>query len=132
MSKEKHLELIQAVITRMAGNSFLLKGWSVFLVSALFVLAARDANPYFLYLAYFPIFAFWTLDGYFLWQERMHRKLYDAVRLGNGDHADFSMDANEYKNQVGSWLSTCFSTTIFIFHGTIALVVVLVMLLLSK
>jgi len=34
--QRKHLELIQAVITRMAGNSFLIRGWSVTLVSALF------------------------------------------------------------------------------------------------
>jgi hypothetical protein len=36
--KEKHLELIQAVISRMAGNSFLLKGWSVTLAAALLAL----------------------------------------------------------------------------------------------
>ena len=40
--KLKHLEMIQGVINRLAANSFMLKGWSVFLISALFVLAARD------------------------------------------------------------------------------------------
>jgi hypothetical protein len=35
-----HLQMIQAVITRMGSNSFLLKGWSVTLVAALFALAA--------------------------------------------------------------------------------------------
>ena len=33
--------MIQAVTTRMAGNSFLIKRWSITLVAALFVLAAR-------------------------------------------------------------------------------------------
>ena len=33
-SKIAHLEMVQAVITRMAGNSFLIKGWSVTLVAA--------------------------------------------------------------------------------------------------
>ena len=75
MSREKHLELIQGVINRMAGNSFHLKGWSVVLVSALFALAASDANINFVYLAFLPAIAFWVLDGYFLWQERMYRKL---------------------------------------------------------
>ena len=32
--KIKHLEMIQAVIVRMGNNSFLLKGWSVTLISA--------------------------------------------------------------------------------------------------
>ena len=44
MTREKHLELIQGVINRMAGNSFHLKGWSVVLVSALFALAASNAK----------------------------------------------------------------------------------------
>ena len=37
-NKHKHLELIQGVINRLSTNSFLLKGWSVVLVSALFAL----------------------------------------------------------------------------------------------
>ena len=36
--KLKHLEMIQAVITRMAKNSFLLKGWSITLTAAIFAL----------------------------------------------------------------------------------------------
>ena len=31
--KIKHLEMIQGVINRMAGNSFALKGWSVTLIA---------------------------------------------------------------------------------------------------
>ena len=58
-SKIAHLEMVQAVITRMAGNSFLIKGWSVTLVAALFALAAAHTNPLFVYLAYFPTFMFW-------------------------------------------------------------------------
>ena len=38
-SKIAYLQMIQAVIARMAGNSFLIKGWSVTLVAALFALA---------------------------------------------------------------------------------------------
>lgn len=40
----KHLELIQVIITRMAGNSFMLKGWAVTLVSGIFVLASKDTD----------------------------------------------------------------------------------------
>lgn len=36
--KLTHLEMIQAVITRMAGNSFARKGWAVTLVAGLFAL----------------------------------------------------------------------------------------------
>ncbi len=128
MSKEKHLELIQGVINRMAANSFHLKGWSVVLVSALFVLAGRDAKVYFVYLAYLPAIAFWVLDGYFLRQERMYRKLYDAVRQKDGPDSDFSMNACQYKDKVASWPATCFSITLRIFHGMVIGAIVIVML----
>ena len=65
-NKRKHLELIQGIINRMAGNSFLLKGWSVTLVSAVFALSAKDANHAYFSIAYFPVIMFWILDGYFL------------------------------------------------------------------
>ena len=95
-SKLKHLELIQGVINRMAGNSFLLKGWSVTLISALFALAAKDSNQFFIYLAYFPCVTFWGLDGYFLWQERMYRKLYKKVSETAPESIDFGMNAKKY------------------------------------
>jgi len=79
-NKLKHLEFVQNVISRMAANSFLLKGWSVTLVAAIFALATKDGNPSLLPVAYLPAFVFWFLDAYFLRQERLYRKLYDEVR----------------------------------------------------
>ena len=70
----------------------MLKGWSVVLVSAFFALAAKDSNVLFVYLAYFPAISFWCLDGYFLWQEKLYRALYDYVRVLEEDKIDFSMD----------------------------------------
>ncbi len=61
-AKIQHLQMIQGIVNRLAKCSFLLKCWSVILVSALFVLAAKDAKIYFIYLAYFPAIAFWDLD----------------------------------------------------------------------
>ena len=42
--KLAHLRMIQAVITRMAPNSFQTKGWSIILVAALFALAAAGTG----------------------------------------------------------------------------------------
>ena len=42
--KLKHLEFIQNVINRMNSNSFLIKGWAVTLIAAIFALAAKDSN----------------------------------------------------------------------------------------
>ncbi len=110
--------MIQGVINRMASNSFFLKGWSVILVSALFALAAKDSNIHFVLLAYFPALAFWILDGYFLQQERLFRKLYDRVRVKKNEDIDFSMDTSVVK-KVKCWFCVCFSKTLLIFHGVI-------------
>src|ERR1043165_7437493 len=90
--QKKHLEFIQSVITRMAGNSFLIRGWSVTLVSALFALAAKDADRRFAVISYFPSILFWVLDAYYLSQERKFRSLYDSVRTNT--NTDFGMSAS--------------------------------------
>lgn len=128
MTREKHLELIQGVINRMAANSFHLKGWSVVLVSALFALAGEDRHVYFVYLAFLPALAFWLLDGYFLWQERMYRRLYDAVRKEKDPESDFSMNAYRYRGDVDPWLATCISSTLGIFHGMVLAAILIVLL----
>lgn len=129
-AKFKHLEMIQAIIKRMAKNSFLLKGWSITLVTALFALAAKDKTESYIVLAYFPCIMFWVLDGYFLWQERLFRKLYDAIRIRNEDSIDFSMDTSPFLTQVESWRNVCLSKTLLIFHGAIILTITIVMIIL--
>ena len=122
-----YLQMVQAVITRMASNSFLIKGWSITLVAALFALAAGGTNPLFVYVAYFPAFMFWALDAYFLRQERLFRKLWDHVREVDSD-IDFSMDAKQFTNEVDSIWDVAQSHTLKLFHGTITGTIVIVML----
>lgn len=128
-NKQAHLEMILGVVNRLSQDSFLLKGWSVVLVSALFALAATSSNQYFIYLAYFPAIAFWILDGYFLWQEGLFRALYDKVRVLNEDDIDFSMNTTELKSKEDSWSNAIFSNTLLIFHGTIIGSITIVMVI---
>lgn len=114
--KEKHLEFIQGVINRMAQNSFLIKGWAITLVSALFALAAKDANQKYLLVAYFPIVIFWLLDSYYLYQERLFRDLYNDARKPNSTVKDFSLTI---KSSTYKWLCAMFSITIMLFYGII-------------
>ena len=74
--KIKHLEFIQGVINRLASDSFRMKGWCVVLVATLFILLAREGRVEFITVALIPVIAFWGLDGYFLWQERLYRARY--------------------------------------------------------
>ena len=127
-TKIAHLQMIQAVITRMAGNSFMVKGWTVTLVTALFALAAADANGFFVYVAYLPTVMFWALDAYFLRQERLFRKLYDHVREAKDGTVDFSMNTHLFN--VGTTWSVAWSRTLGLFHGTITTTIIVVMLVL--
>lgn len=127
-SKLKHLELIQGAINRFSTNSFLLKGWSVILVSALFALSASDSNVSFIFLAYIPAIVFWGLDGYFLSVERLYRKLYEIVRNKDNKDIDFSMDTSSLNEKDCPWLSATFSKTLIPFHGSLIAAIIIVML----
>jgi len=126
-NKRAHLEMIQGVINRLSSNSFLLKGWSVVLVSALFALAAEGSNVSFVLIAYFPAVIFWGLDGYFLHQERLFRALYDRVRILAEEEIDFSMNTSLVKESVATWSEVTLSKTLVPFHGVVIASVVFVM-----
>lgn len=125
-NKHKHLEFIQASISRMSGNLFLLKGWSITLIAALFALAAKDTNKAYIIVAYFPLFIFWFLDGYFLSMERRFRSLYEHVRQLKEEDIDFSMNTEPYKSDPrNQWIPTLFSRTLFPYYVTLALLMIL-------
>lgn len=126
--KRKHLDFVQLTITRMAANSFLLKAWGVTLVAALFALAAKDAKAEYWIVAYIPIFAFWSLDAYYLHQEKLFRKLYDVVRKTEPSKITFSLDTNDHTGQVDSWIRCLIRPSLAIFYGTIAAVLVAIIL----
>jgi hypothetical protein len=129
-NKQKHLEMLQNVINRMASNSFLLKGWSVTLVSALFALAANDANPRYIIIAYIPIPIFWILDGFYLSQERAFRELYNNVcTIADDNLVTFSMDKTAFLIGRNSWIESIFSITLNIFYLSLIFVVLIAMFL---
>lgn len=126
-NKLKHLELIQGVVNRLSNNSFLLKGWSVVLVSALFALSTANSYNDFVWLAYIPAVIFWGLDGYFLALERAYRKLYDQVRVTELNEIDFSMDIRNVYGGPRDWGEATLSKTLIPFHGSVVGAIVLVM-----
>jgi hypothetical protein len=130
--KIKHIEMTQSIVSRMASNSFLLKGWCVTLVSALLALASKDSNTKFILVAYFPVMMFWILDSYFLWQERLFRKLYDKVRVTDEGAIDFSMNTSTLVEQTAPWARVAFSITLVLFYGTMIGAVLLAMFVVSK
>jgi len=127
----KEIDIIQDIIKRMAFNSFLIKGWAITLVIATLLL--KGTEKYQVWLAFIPLLVFWFLDAYFLWQERMYRKLYDWVinnRLKTEKYL-FDMNAYRFKNEVQSRFRIMFSITLGWFYGSIAILIIIYALILS-
>lgn len=120
----KYLEMIQGIITRMASNSFALKGWAVTLVAGIFVLAGKDTDKLYFLVAYLPIIVFWVLDSYYLLQERLYRALYNKVRQLPITENDFSMGAstNEFKSEKNLFWNCLLSITELWFYFPLAIV----------
>ena len=121
--KIKHLEMIQVVINRMAANSFALKGWAVTLIAGIFVLAGKDTDKMYFLVAYLPIIAFWGLDTYYLFQERLYRALYEKVRLGE-EMVNFSLKASaeEFGSEKNNFWDCFLSATEIGFYLPLAVV----------
>lgn len=120
-NKIAHLEMIQGVINRMGSNSFMIKGWAVTLVSALFALSVD--NYKFLFISLVPILLFWWLDTFFLRQERLFRELYDNVTSKSNSDITFSMDTRGYR--IDSSIKIAFSKTLVCFYGSLLFAVIM-------
>ena len=92
--KIKHLEMIEALIERMAKNCFQIKGWTITLVSLVGTFSTRDADKRFILLAFIPIIVFWYLDAYYLHLERRYRGLYREVSEKDEEEIDFNLDTS--------------------------------------
>ena len=125
-TKSKHIDLVQSIITRMAQNSFVIKGWMITIVVGLFLFLQNDnlQNNFLIYL--FPIIGFWLLDSYYLWQERLYRKLYGSVISNLKESSDLKLSVEEFKNST-KYLSALFSITEILTYLPVALFVFLIL-----
>jgi len=130
-NKIKHLEFIQSIINRMANHSFLMKGWAITLVAALFALASKDANKKYIVIAFLPVIIFWILDGYFLSRERLFRRLYDKVRNLDEKEIDFSMDISKFEERKNNWFWSIFSHTVLFFYASLVGVMLIISYLIN-
>ncbi|AKA68115.1 hypothetical protein [Clostridium scatologenes] len=129
--KIKHLEMIEADITRMASNSFKLKSWSVTLVTGVFALSIKDNKLVYPFIAYIPVVFFWILDTYYLKLERQYRNLFDDVRERVENDIDFSMKILLKHNTKQTTFINCFfsSTEVWFYFPCAVFVTVVVALL---
>jgi hypothetical protein len=91
----EHLKLIQSVVTRMAGNQFLLKGWTVTVVAGLVAFAKAGNDRSFAWIAVGVVIVFALLDAFYLALERAYRDLYVAVAKGDTSVEAWVLDATD-------------------------------------
>ncbi|NAT11421.1 hypothetical protein C4E22_07805 [ANME-1 cluster archaeon AG-394-G06] len=120
----KEIDIVQDIIKRMAFNSFMIKGWAITLVVVTLLLKGAE---YQVWIAFIPLLVFWFLDAYFLWLERMYRRLYEWIiknRLKTDEYL-FNMNAYRFKDEVQSKLRIMFSITLGGFYGSIAILIII-------
>jgi len=89
-AKIAHLQMIQAVIARMAGEQAKVKGYALLAIGALGSTAAATQAWALGFVAFVMTLVFWGLDANYLKQERWYRQLFDEMRHRE-DPADFVM-----------------------------------------
>ena len=123
----KEIDLIQDIIKRMAHNSFLIKGWTVTLVTVALLLRSEMRN-FQVIVAFIPLIVFWILDAYFLRLERLYRKLYNWVRTERmkTDEELFNLNPYRLKHEPNPGIpGVMFSITLISFYGSIFVMLVL-------
>jgi hypothetical protein len=108
----EHLKMIQAVITRLAGNSAQCKTWCITIVSAIIAFAGTTKNEAIVAVAIVPLLIFGFLDAAYLGEERRYRQLYNdmVAKIRDGCYAPEDRfvlrpqaDGGDYVRALRSW-----------------------------
>jgi len=135
VSVQSHLQIIQAVIQRMATNSSSCKTWCITIVSAILILIADKNKPELALLALLPSILFLALDAYYLALEKAFRSSYeDFVKklhegeLYSNDLYSVTPKGNMSKHQIES----IGSFSVWGFYGALVILIVLAMELIIR
>ena len=98
----KEIDLIQSCISRMAQNSFMVKGWVITLVAACCAVSSLNSSEWKILFIFgaLAIILFWYLDAYFLKMERLYRFKYEWVINNRLKKDEFAFDLNPYNKQM--------------------------------
>lgn len=100
----KEIDLIQSCITRMAQNSFMIKGWFVSIYAVILALLPEKVNLFLLCIVLAVVnLGFWYLDGFFLRTEKLYRKMYDWIleeRPKNNRELLYQLNPHEFEGRI--------------------------------
>lgn len=102
-NKYKHMDYVQSAISRMASNSFYLKGWNITIIAAIVALSFKESDWRIYACALVLNSVFWFLDAFYLRQEKLFRELYNTVsKITDDDLVDFSMNTSQFREKVSA------------------------------
>lgn len=144
--RRKHLEFIQAAVTRMSSASSSTKGWLLPVVTATYGYALSKKAALVALLGITAVALFALIDANYLRQDKAFRKLYDAVARNARNVPPFSLDPSYANDPVadgdtlrrkmriffGRWFpapSVWLSWSIAPLYGTLTIVGCLIVLL---
>ncbi|UGV24683.1 hypothetical protein E0H22_02670 [Rhodopseudomonas boonkerdii] len=120
----KYLEMLQSLVTRMAGYGVSIKSYCITVVTAVLGFSFTLQRPAVAALALLPLITFALLDAQYLRVERRFRALFDEIRQQPWDAAP-SFEINlkvapkvPYWRALGSW-------SIVNFYGPLAVGVII-------
>jgi hypothetical protein len=124
----KHLEMLQAAITRMSNQSAALKNFCVTLITAVAGFTITLGKPAVGFFAVLPVLAFAFLDARYLQLERQFRNRFERVRKADWNKPTrFEMNPDDSAEES---LSSCLcSWSIKNFYGPLFILVVLAVLI---
>lgn len=98
----KEIELIQSCISRMAQNSFMVKGWVITLIAASCAVSSLNTNEWKILFIFgaLAIILFWYLDAFFLKMEILYRYKYEWVINNRPNTNKHSFDLNPYNENM--------------------------------
>ena len=98
----KEIDLIQSCISRMAQNSFMVKGWVITLVAACCAVSSLNSSEWKILFIFggLAIILFWYLDAFFLKMERLYRFKYEWVIKNRMRKDEYAFDLNPYNKQM--------------------------------
>jgi hypothetical protein len=127
--KRQHLEFVQNVITRMASNSFQIKGFTMVMATLLAGLWGESKNILFLWLVIPATIMCALVDAYYLQLERKYRELYkrsvEQLEKKQSLAEIYDMDVRSISH---SYWSCLFSKSMVMPYLTILLLIVGVVL----
>jgi hypothetical protein len=93
--RRKHLDFIQAIITRMSAASATTKSWLLPVVTAAYGYALTQSADSVALLGLMAVVLFGLMDANYLRQERAYRRLYNAVARGSRPVTLYSLDPSD-------------------------------------